>query len=120
MVIGPDGPQLEFYDTNQKVRLILGVFRDTPNLSLKNANEQGIATLAVLPTGPGLVLHDMEGNLRAQLDVAKEGPRLFLEDEKGYSTTVGSYYSPEYPGRKLTAAAVILSQKDLGVLWHTP
>src|SRR5689334_18793316 len=69
------------------------------------------------PETAGLMLYDLEGNPRAQLDAGMEGPRLYLEDEKGFSATVGSYYSSEYAGQKHMAARVILSQKGAGVLW---
>ena len=127
MVVTPDGPSLVLYDSNQVSRLALSVFKNMPGLTLHGSGKSA-AVLGVVPSGPGLqgpesaglMLYDLEGNPRAQLDAGMEGPRLYLEDEKGFSATVGSYYSSEYPGQKHMAARVILSQKDLGVIWHAP
>lgn len=128
MEVTAEGPSFKFYDANQKVRLALSVFHDMPGLALFGSKEKNAAVLAVVPTGAdlkgpetaGLMLYDLQGNARAQLDSGVEGPRLYLEDEKGFSATVGSDYSPVYPGRKRIAASVILSQKDLGDIWHAP
>jgi hypothetical protein len=121
MLVTTDGPALEFYDSNRTLRLDLSVFRNTPNLTLKDANGTGTAVLADAPTGPGLMLYDRSGNPRAQLDVGKTGPRLYVEDEKGFSATVGSYFTGDpATDEKLRAASVVLSQKGLGVLWRVP
>jgi len=127
MFVGPDGPALEFYDGNQKLRVRLSVFHDMPNLTLHSSKDNAASVaLAVVPTGADLkgpetagLMLNFDGRPRAQLDVSIEGPRLFLKDENGYSATVGSYYSTAHPGRKFSAASVVL-QKDLGVIWHTP
>ena len=121
LAVTADGPVLEFYDSNHTLRLVLSLLNNMPNLVMKDASGTGVLALADVPTGPGLMLYDRNGEPRAQLDVGREGPRLYLEDEKGFATTVGNYVSndPEQ-SRKLTAASVILSNKELGVIWHAP
>ena len=121
LIVTADGPALEFYDASQKLRLNLSISGDMPNLTLKDGNGTGVLVLADVPAGPGLMLYDRSGNPRAQLDVGKSGPRLYLEDERGFSTTVGSYFTGDpRTDEKLKAASVVLSQKDLGVLWRAP
>ena len=121
MIVTPQGPALEFYDSNRTLRLNLSIFNDSPNLTIKDARGTGIAILADVPTGPGLMLYDRNGDPRAQLDVGKEGPRLYMEDEQGFAVTVGHYLSDE-PAKtsKLNAASVVLSKKNLGTFWHAP
>jgi hypothetical protein len=121
LIVTAEGPALELYDASQKLRLNLSISGDMPNLTLKDGNGTGVLVLADVPAGPGLMLYDRLGNPRVQLDVAKSGPRLFLEDEKGFSTTVGSYFTGDpKTDEKLRAASVVLAQKDLGVLWRAP
>jgi len=121
MLLTADGPALEFSDSNRTTRLILSVFRNTPNVVVKDANGTGVVVLADVPTGPGLMLYDRSGNPRAQLDVGNSGPRLYLEDAKGFSTTVGSYFTGDpVTDNKLNAASVVLAAKGLGVFWSAP
>ena len=65
-------------------------------------------------------MYDELGKPRVQLDVGKEGPRLYLEDEKGFSATVGNYYTADPKiNEKLTAASVVLSNSG-GAIWRAP
>jgi hypothetical protein len=92
-----------------------------PNLTIKDANGTGVIVLGDVPTGPGLMLFDRSGAPRAQFDVGDSGPRLYLEDAKGFSTTVGSYFTGD-PAKdnKATAATIALASKVLGVFWSAP
>jgi hypothetical protein len=121
LTVGPNGPALELYDSNRTLRLTLSISKGIPGLTLKDANGTGTVVLADVPSGPGLVLYDRAGNPRAQFDVGTSGPRLYVEDDKGFSTTIGSYFTGD-PAKddKLRAASVVLASKGLGVLWHAP
>jgi hypothetical protein len=120
MTVTSQGPALELYDSNHTLRIALSIFNGSPNLTIKDDQGRGVAVLADVPSGPGLMLYQ-DGEPRAQLDVGKEGPRLYLEDERGFAATIGNYFSDDSTkNAKLTAASVVLSQKNLGTLWHAP
>ena len=121
ILMTPDGPSLQLFDSNHTLRLLLSVSGNQPNLTLKDANGIGVLIVADVPTGPGMMLYDRSGNPRAQFDVGSAGPRLYLEDAQGFSTTIGNYFTGNpATDQKLNAASVILGSKSLGAFWRAP
>jgi hypothetical protein len=124
LAITAHGPALEFYDSNKTLRLSLSVADDQANLLFKDARGTGVLVMADTPTSTGVMLYDRDGEPRTQLDVGKEGPRLYLEDRDGFQATVGytTVNDPAIPAKNSIrkAASVVLSKKDLGVIWRAP
>ncbi len=121
LTVTEEGSALELYDTNQKLRVALGIPSGMPNLTLNDANETGRVMLAIAPSGSGLVLADRSGSFMAQLDVAEDGgTRLLLQDSQGFASSIGNVYSTSTKNNVTSAASVVLLGKDGKVIWHAP
>jgi hypothetical protein len=120
-VIG-EGSELILGNSNQQPRMSLEVSVDAADLHFFGSRKGGM-TLGVNSGEPAISLVGANGNGGAELSFAGNGPGLTLHDAKGLSTIVGAteLNIPENAAaHQISAASVMLLDKDKKVVWRAP
>lgn len=115
------GSELTLGNVNAQPMIRLVVSTDSSDLHLFGGPKSGL-NLSVDSGNPDVSMVAAEGNGEARIAFSEYGPSFTLQDAKGLSTIVGAAPAEKTANRKaaISAASIVLLDKDKKVIWRTP